>query len=343
MTAFAPTVTVVVSSFNGAARLAETLDSIKAQRYPGDRLTLLVVDDGSSDATSEVAERSKVRVVRHERNRGLSAARNTGLAACETEIYAGFDDDCLADPDWLWNLTRPYEDPAVMGVGGRIVDSSSRSVVSRYLEAVGYGLPSPLEFGASTNPLARFATYARAMFEGRETAPAATYDVHEIMGGNSSFRADVLRAVSGWDEELSGAEDVDLCARLRAAFPDRTLVFVGTAAIAHEHNLSLRGLVSRPYRRGPVVYRYYRRNGVVPPVFPLPVASVGLLALGFRAAGLRRMLPLVPVVPQLTYPWWPLQASRRRSAHRLLFAYIQLLFEGATIAGLLRGALRRGR
>jgi GT2 family glycosyltransferase len=166
--------------------------------------------------------------------------------------------------------------------------------------------------------------------------------VHEIMGGNSSFRAEALRAIGGWDEELSGAEDTDLCARLRAAFPERPFVFTEQAAIIHEHNMSLRALVARPYRRGPVIYRYYRRNATVPPVFPLPLVAVALLVAGMRVRPRRTPLWWL-VVPQVTYPWWGLQVGRGQSPRRLLFPYIQLLFEGAAIAGLVRGALRQLR
>jgi glycosyltransferase involved in cell wall biosynthesis len=339
-----PTVTVVVSSFNGAAHLPATLESLKAQDYPAGKLSLIVVDDGSADDTAAVAERCGARVVRHDVNRGLSAARNSGLAACASEVYAGFDDDCLAEPSWLRELMGPYADPEVMGVGGTILDTSAETMVSRYLQAVGYGAPSPVEFGASPNPAVRFATYVRAMFAGRErdaTHPPV-FRVHEIMGGNSSFRVAALRAVEGWDEELSGAEDVDLCARLRRAFPDRQFAFAERAAITHEHGMTLRGLVSRPYRRGPVTYRYYRRNGMVPPLFPLPGLAL-LLALG---ALLLRPRPKTAVLaaalaPQAAYPWWVTHVARGRgSARRLAFPYIQLLFEGATIAGLVRGFLR---
>jgi mycofactocin glycosyltransferase len=342
-----PTVTVVVSSFNGAAHLPATLASLKAQDYPSDRLTLLVVDDGSSDDTAAVAEACGARAIRHDVNRGLSAARNTGLAACESEVYAGFDDDCLAEPSWLRELMAPYADPAVMGVGGTILDTSAETAVSSYLQAVGYGAPSPVEFGANPNPAVRFATYVRAMFAGRERAAGhpPVFRVHEIMGGNSSFRVAALRAVGGWDEELSGAEDVDLCARLRRAFPDRQLAFTEAAAITHEHGLTLRGLVSRPYRRGPVTYAYYRRNGMVPPLFPLPgLAALLILVVVLRRPRATTAVLAAALAPQAAYPWWLTHvATGRGSGRRLAFPYIQLLFEGATIAGLVRGFVRSRR
>jgi len=52
---------------------------------------------------------------------GLSSARNMGLKSCDSEIIAFIDDDAVADKDWLKNLSTNFDDPLVIGVGGRIV------------------------------------------------------------------------------------------------------------------------------------------------------------------------------------------------------------------------------
>src|SRR5215203_4293252 len=73
-----PLVSVVISCYNQAHFLDEAIESVLAQSHPN--FEIIVVDDGSTDNTSEVASRyQKVRIVRQD-NQGLSAARNAGLA-----------------------------------------------------------------------------------------------------------------------------------------------------------------------------------------------------------------------------------------------------------------------
>jgi glycosyltransferase involved in cell wall biosynthesis len=93
-----PVVTVVLPVFNGAATLARTLGSVLRQTLRD--LEVLVVDDGSSDDSFEIADRiddTRVRCLRHENNLGAAAARNTGILAA-TGRYIAFID---ADDEWL--------------------------------------------------------------------------------------------------------------------------------------------------------------------------------------------------------------------------------------------------
>lgn len=89
-----PLVSVVIPTFNRAARLARAIRSVQSQSYS--RLEIIVVDDGSTDATAEIVhscEDRRIRYIRHEQNRGGAAARNTGIAAANGEVIAFLDDD----------------------------------------------------------------------------------------------------------------------------------------------------------------------------------------------------------------------------------------------------------
>jgi glycosyltransferase involved in cell wall biosynthesis len=78
---------------------------------------VLVVDDGSTDATARIARRFPVRLLSGPR-RGLSGARNVGLEQAEGEIVAYIDADAKADPDWLTYLALALEAPGTAGAGG---------------------------------------------------------------------------------------------------------------------------------------------------------------------------------------------------------------------------------
>lgn len=86
-----PLVSVIVPVFEGERFLGDALDSVAAQTYPN--IETLVVDDGSSDRSAEIAsERSEVLVLR-EPHRGAAAARNVGLSAARGELIALLDQD----------------------------------------------------------------------------------------------------------------------------------------------------------------------------------------------------------------------------------------------------------
>jgi glycosyltransferase involved in cell wall biosynthesis len=93
-----PAVSVVVPVYNRARTLARALSSILAQTFPD--FELIVVDDGSTDDSAGVAEGfgdSRIRVLRHPENRGVAAARNTGIGAARGNYVAFLD----SDDEWL--------------------------------------------------------------------------------------------------------------------------------------------------------------------------------------------------------------------------------------------------
>src|SRR5687767_2070928 len=95
-----PAITVVVPTRGRAAYLEVTLDSLKRQRtrIPYE---VLVVDDGATDATPEVAARHGARLIRHGERRNANAARNTGVREAQADVLAFLDDDIFAPPGWL--------------------------------------------------------------------------------------------------------------------------------------------------------------------------------------------------------------------------------------------------
>ena len=85
-----PVVTVITPAYNTASFMAQTLESVLAQTFGS--FEMIVVDDGSTDGTGEIADQfaardSRIRVV-HQKNRGISAARNVGLAQARGDSAA---------------------------------------------------------------------------------------------------------------------------------------------------------------------------------------------------------------------------------------------------------------
>ncbi|TMD18575.1 MAG: glycosyltransferase, partial [Chloroflexi bacterium] len=100
-----PRVSVVVCTYNGARTIRDCLDALEQLDYPD--FEVIVVDDGSSDATAAIAREYDCRLIQTE-NRGLGSARNTGLREATGEIVAYIDDDAYPDPHWLKYLTSTF-------------------------------------------------------------------------------------------------------------------------------------------------------------------------------------------------------------------------------------------
>ncbi len=111
-----PKVSVVVASYNGGRTLKVCLDSLVRLNYPN--YEVILVDDGSTDSSPEIASLYKtIRYIR-QTNHGLSVARNTGINAATGEIVAFTDSDCRADEDWLYYIVGDLLTSRFTGMGG---------------------------------------------------------------------------------------------------------------------------------------------------------------------------------------------------------------------------------
>jgi O-antigen biosynthesis protein len=204
-----PPISVVVCSYNGAATVDETCRHVRALDYPD--YEVIVVDDGSTDATPQIARRHGFQVISTE-NRGLSAARNLGAEVATGEIVAYLDDDAYPDRDWLKYLAHAYAGGEFAGVGGPNISPEEDGALATCI-ACGPGNPT------------------HVLLSDRAA--------EHIPGCNCSFRRDALLGVGGFDPQFRVAgDDVDLCWRLREA--GWKLGFSPAAMVWHHRRGSLR-------------------------------------------------------------------------------------------------------
>jgi GT2 family glycosyltransferase len=204
-----PRISVVVCSYNGARTIAECLEGLARLEYPN--YEVIVVDDGSTDETASIARRFDVRLHRTS-NRGLSAARNSGLALATGEIVAYIDDDAYPDPHWLTYLATTFLTTNDVGVGGPNVPPPSDGPVAHAVAA------SP---GGPVHVL------------------VSDREAEHLPGCNMAFRRSALEAIGGFDPRFRIAgDDVDVGWRLRDA--GGTLGFSPAALVWHHRRGSLR-------------------------------------------------------------------------------------------------------
>jgi hypothetical protein len=116
-----PSLSVIVAAYNEAGCIREKIDSTLAQRYPGQRLEIIVVSDGSTDATDAVVARHpdpRVRLIRQEPRAGKSVALNRGAAAARGDLLVFPDANAMFARDALARLAGPFADPRVGLVTG---------------------------------------------------------------------------------------------------------------------------------------------------------------------------------------------------------------------------------
>jgi len=327
---------VVVCSRNGAGGVHRCLVALRNQTIIP-HLELIVVDDGSTDDTSDVARADGATVIRHDRSRGVSAARNTGIRVADAPVVAFLDDDCEPDPTWAEKLLAAYEHDAVLAVGGPLSVREPIGTLLNYLARNNPLDPQEADLERSGRIPYRFWLYIRRQWD--PVRRTGLRKVYSFPSANMSVRRHALIAVGGFDERIRfGSEDEDLCRRLLRAFPECCLIFEPDAQAVHHFRRSIRDTLrrSRAYGRGSALM-YRKWPGVRLTFFPFPVAVLAVVALSFRYPFL---VAADLLLPQLFYPRGLRSAISDRDPRCLLDAYLQLAQEACDDLGVIEGLWR---
>jgi glycosyltransferase involved in cell wall biosynthesis len=194
--------TVTIPAYNAEATVLEAVESALSQTVG--ELEVLVVDDGSAQPVAEAlagVDDERLRIVRHARNRGLSAARNTAVAAVRTPLMSQLDADDVWHPDYLEHVLPLLDDPAV-GLA--------------YSDAVIFhadGRTEPYLTSHLGHPVDTFPDLAA---------------INPIAALTVTMRTAAVRGVGGYSPQLWGGQDWHLYLKLAAAgwrfaYADRVL------------------------------------------------------------------------------------------------------------------------
>jgi len=184
-------ISILICTRTRAASLRDTLRSLSAVRVPdGDTVELIVVDNGSTDATAAVVETEAPGFLAPKRvseeTPGLSNARNAAVAVAKGEILLFTDDDVRVPPDWIERMCAPFRRGTVEAVAGGVCLASRLRrpwMTSVHLEALAdtshlRGTASPRLVGA--NMALRRSVFERVpMFDPELGAGPGRYGLHE--------------------------------------------------------------------------------------------------------------------------------------------------------------------
>ncbi|UBU09495.1 glycosyltransferase family 2 protein [Nonomuraea gerenzanensis] len=320
MTGQGPLVSAIVPNYNYAASLELCLRALQAQTYRP--MELIVVDDGSTDDSAEVARRLGVRVIRTERNLGTAAARNLGAEHARGEILMFVDSDVAA-----------YPDAAEVAVGLLAADPRLGAVSSVH----------------DPEPLIRDSLV--------EEYRALQYHYWTVSSeGPVSFLFPALMAmprrvfdeVGPFNPRLRETEEVDYGHRLTQRYE---MVLTTAVRSRHDHDDKLVKLLRKLYRRGRARVPLYARRRRFARGFETSSRAGGSLAalaalaalplavpLGPAGAGLAALALAVSLLADLGMYRFVLR--RRGVLFLLYFGAVHFLVNVAIAAGVAAGVVR---
>lgn len=227
-----PRISVVVVNWNRCELLRACLESLAAQTHAG--LEVVLVDNGSSDGSADMAEREfggrmTLKVIRSAVNLGFCAGNNRGIEACSGQLIALLNNDAVAAPEWADQLARVFEDKPDVGMAASkilVYEDPSR------IDKVGHLIyPDGQNRGRGSGQL------DRGQFD----------RVEEVLwpdGCAAMYRRAMLNEIGGFDEDFFAyADDAEL--GLRARIAGWTCLYVPSAVVRHHRGSSLGLLSSR--------------------------------------------------------------------------------------------------
>jgi len=223
---------------NRYQNLVEAIESLVAQSYVD--LELIVVVDGDRTLYEQIMKDNVPvdKVLLNETNIGLSESRNRGLNIASGELIAFFDDDAVADKNWIRELVRMYEEYDAIATGGKII---------------------PLWIGKKMDFLPE--EYYWLIGVTHKGFPEEITEVRNTFGSNIGFRADILRSLGGFEGELGldaskrGAfqgEEAELCIRMKQRF-GKGVMYNPDAIVKHKiigRRVEIRFLLNRAFWQG---------------------------------------------------------------------------------------------
>ena len=214
----APDISVVICAYSEERwhDLLAAVESILQQTLPPGEIILVI--DHNPGLLKQVQEHIPgVVVVKNMDARGLSGARNSGIAVAKGQVVAFLDDDAVATPDWLAAINEEFTDPQVLGIGG--------PVMPLWLDKTPAWLPKEFYWVVGC-------TY-RGM-------PESTQAIRNPIGANMAFRREVFETVGGFRSGIGrvgtlpvGCEETELCIRARQQWPGRIFLYQLGATVLH--------------------------------------------------------------------------------------------------------------
>lgn len=224
-----PYITIVIPVFNGEETIDLCLASVTSLDYPDSSYGIILVDNGSTDATLEIAQKYNITVLHEPDIKSSYAARNKGILAAKGELIAFTDADCIVTPGWLKHLVQHWDDPTIGCFAGEIEAYQPETLVEKFSDRAGI--------------LRQAGTLSCPYLPYTQTA-------------NSAYRKEVFDKVGLFVPEMTSGGDADISWRMQKQLGLK-IKFIPEALIYHKHRNSIGGLYRqyRKYEQGKLMWK----------------------------------------------------------------------------------------
>jgi cellulose synthase/poly-beta-1,6-N-acetylglucosamine synthase-like glycosyltransferase len=217
-----PFISIIVPVFNAARTLPALLESLVSLDYPDSRREVLVVDNGSTDSTPQIAGQHPICFLEEREVLTSYGARNSGARHAKGDLLAFTDGDCIAAPDWLSKLMVGMDDQRIgLNVG----------------EVIGYRPDTPIaRLTEETGIMAHRHSLDHKSLQSASTA-------------NMLVRRQVWDRLGGFNVTLPAFGDMEFCWRMQIEL-GLTVGYRPEAMVYHQHRGSYRALWRQALRHG---------------------------------------------------------------------------------------------
>ncbi len=182
-----PYISIILPVYNAEKTLDRCLNSLLVQDYPSEYYEIIVINNKSTDKSSQILKRYSIKILEEDDIQSLYAARNIGIHHSEGDILAFTDADCFPHPQWLLQGVLGFENEQVGAVAGEISPFTSTHLLSQYLTL--------------RNMLSQDTSMSHPFLPYAQTA-------------NVFYRKDVFETI-GYFEDWPAASDIDFSWRMQ--------------------------------------------------------------------------------------------------------------------------------
>jgi len=217
-----PKVSIIVPAYNEEKTLCMCLDSLMSLNFSKHDFEVVVVDNNSTDGTKNIITSYPVKYI-FEGKRSRGAARNKGVKESQGELLAFIDADCVADKDWLLNITKGFTSKEIGGCGGKVLAYEPRSLIEKYIDY-------------------------RGMYSQEECITNKKTLLPRIITANAAYPRRIVEEVGLFDSRFASQEDIDLA--WRVFLKGYKLAYIPEAMVYHRHRKTLVDAVRQCFERG---------------------------------------------------------------------------------------------
>lgn len=211
---------IVIPCYNVEKVIEKCIRSLSSQIYPDNRYHCYFVDDASTDKTAEILDsfnnNEHITIIHHEKNLGLSSARNTGINNCNADFIAFLDGDMTVEDNWLESFLPYFKNDTIAVMGDNIPPTD-----------------------IILNPVEKY--YFGKLRGARQFNDGDNISLEYMLYGNAMIRRSGLLKSGLFDEKIInyGGEDTDLSVRIFDIFPNCFILSKKSNSV-HYHRRTLK-------------------------------------------------------------------------------------------------------